>query len=119
MGPMRSIAEMIRGARHIELFILLLLVAALGLLLINNTGGNTGSRTDVEARLERLLHGIDGIGDVDVMISTDADGVPAGAAVVVGGRLDMSTRLEIQSAIQALLDIETNRIRIIGKGGYA
>jgi len=49
----------------------------------------------------------------------DSDGKPSAAAVVAEELDDICVRLEIQSAIQALLDIDTNRIRVIGKGGWA
>lgn len=113
---MKSVVEYIRAARHIEVFVIVVLFAVLGLLLLNGTG-KPADRTDDEARLARLLEGIDGVIDVDVMIATDADGKPMGVAVVTGGQLDISARLQIQSAIQALMDIDLNRIRIIGKGG--
>lgn len=115
--PMKSIAEYFHAARHIELFILLLLLSALGLWLIGGAGGGTSAKTDAEARLERLLERVDGVRDVEVMISTDGEGKPMGVAVVAGGRVELSARLEMQSAIQALMDIDTSRIHIIGKGG--
>ena len=114
---MKSFIEGLRAARHIELILLIVLLAALGLLMISGLGGAPADRTDAEARLERLIERIEGVGDADVMISTDAEGNPVGAAVVVSGTLDVRARLEIQSAIQALLDIELKRIRVIGRGG--
>lgn len=114
---MKSIAESLRGARHIELFIILLLVAALGLLMLNQADRPSGG-SDAESRLARLLKGMDGVKGAEVMISTDAEGNPVGVAAVVEGSVDMATRLEMQSAIQALMDIDARRIRIICKGGH-
>lgn len=113
---MKSILESLRAARHIEVILLAVLIAALGLWMLGSANREPAG-TDVEARLERLIERIGGVGDVDVMISTDEDGHPVGAAVVAGGSLDVRTTLEIQSAIQALLDIDLQRIRIISRGG--
>ena len=115
---MKSIFETLRGARHLELFILMLLLSALGLLLLNGSGANPGRSSD-EIRLERLLERIDGVGDAAVMIALDGDGKPVGAAVVAEGLTDVRARLEVQSAIQALLDIDIDRIRVIGRGGVS
>lgn len=114
---MKTLVESIRGARFIGLFLLVALLSALGLMLLNSGERGPSGGTELESRLERLLEGIDGVGDADVMITTDEQDRPVGVAVVVGGNLDVRTTLEIQSAIQALLDIDLKRIRIIGRGG--
>ena len=114
---MKSLIESIRGARFIELFLLVALLGALGLLLSGGVDRRAVNKTELESRLERLLEGIEGVGNADVMISTDGEGRPVGVAVVASGALGVRTALEMQSAIQALLDIDTNRIRIIGRGG--
>ena len=116
---MKTFLETLRAARYLEWFLLLLLLSALGLMLLNHTGDTASDKLPDEVRLERLLERIDGVGDVDVMIAVDDNGKPAAAAVVAKGLDDIGVRLEIQSAIHALLDIDTNRIRVIGKGGWA
>lgn len=114
---MKSLLESLRAARHIELLILIVLLAALALFMLGGAGRAPSGGTDAEARLEKLLGRVEGVGSVDVMISLDADGNPAGAAVVADGPLSVRATLEIQSAIQALLDIDLSRIRVIGRGG--
>ena len=116
---MKSFLETLRGARYLEWFLLVVLLSTLGLMLLRNTGTQKTGKLPEEIRLERLLERIDGVGDVDVMIAMDDDGKPSAAAVVAEGMDDIGTRLEIQSTIQALLDIDLNRIRIIGRGGWA
>ena len=114
---MKSIFESLRAARHIELLILIVLLAALALFMLGGARREPAGGTDVEARLERLLKRIEGVEDVDVMITLGDDDRPAGAAVVSDRPLTVRATLEIQSAIQALLDIDLNRIRVIGRGG--
>lgn len=116
---MKSFLETLRGARYIEWFLLVVLLSALGLMLLNDAGGDRTDKLPEEIRLERLLERIDGVGKVDVMISLGENGKPTAAAVVAEGMDDIGVRLEIQSAIQALLGIDLNRIRVIGKGGWA
>ena len=116
---MKSFLEALRGARYLEWFLLVALLSTLGLMLLRNTDAQPSAKLPEEVRLERLLERIDGVGDVDVMIAMDSDGKPSAAAVVAEGLDDICVQLEIQSAIQALLDIDTNRIRVIGKGGWA
>lgn len=114
---MKAILESLRAARHIELILILVLLAALGLWAFRSPGNTLSNKTELELRIERLLEHMDGVGSVEVMVSVDADGNPAGAAVVVNDAISVRSRLEIQSAIQALLNIEAQRIRVIGKGG--
>ena len=114
---MKAFFESLRAARHIELLILIVLLAALSLVVLSGARRETTGSTDVETRLEKLLGRIEDVGNVDVMISLDADGSPAGAAVVTDSPLSVRATLEIQSAIRALLDIDLDRIRVIGRGG--
>lgn len=114
---MKTIIESLRAARHIELLILIVLLAALALFMLGGARREPATGTALEARLEKLLKRIEGAGDVHVMISLDGDDRPVGAAVVTDRPLTVRATLEIQSAIQALLDIDLDRIRVIGRGG--
>ena len=111
---MRSLLERLRAARHIELGALIVALAVLALVLTGSgSSGRDDSATSAERRLCRLLEQIDGVGKVSVMISEDG-----GGAVIVASELDdLRTALEIQSAAKALLNIDLNRIRVIGKRG--
>ena len=115
---MRRLLDDLRGARHIALFAALALLALAALLAMNVRGTRDTGGTALELRLQRLLSGLDGVGQVRVMITTDGEGRPEGVAVVCDGLCDMRAYLEIQSAIQALLDVDVTRIRIIGRNGF-
>lgn len=118
---MKPLWERLRGARRIEWFAALVLLALLALAL-------TGSRlewpgehggTALEKRLESILSRIDGVGPVSVMISEDGDGNPIGALIVAKALEDVRPALEIQIAVRTLLGIDENRIRVIGgQGSY-
>ncbi len=68
-----------------------------------------------------MLEQIDGVGHVSAMISLDEEGAVTGAVIVASDLNDVLTGLEIQSAVQALLGVEADRIRVIpgrnGRGG--
>lgn len=71
----------------------------------------------LEKRLEALLSQIDGAGEVRVMVTESETGGIVGAVVITGGKLSMLTYLNLQSAVQTLLDIDMSRIRVIGGPG--
>ena len=108
---MRALWENLRAARYIEIGILLAVLAALGLMLTGGRTDDTIAATEPERRLCRLLEQIEGVGKVSVMISEDG-----GGAVIVASELDdWRTALEIQSAARAVLNVELDRVCVIGK----
>ena len=114
---MKAALDRLRGARGLELFALMAVVAAiLAIALGTGTGQKTGAseQTPLELRLEGVLEKIDGAGDVSVMITQREDGEIVGAAVVTSGIGGVSAYLDMQSAVKTLLNIDTSRIQIIG-----
>lgn len=110
--------DRIRGARHVGLFAALALVALLLLILLGQKGPQSdGERTALEARLERVLSGIDGAGTVRAMVSEDDAGRATGAVIVAPEAEDVRTYLSLQAAVSKLLALEVDRIEIICKGG--
>ena len=106
--------ERLRAARDVEVGVLLVALALLGLAVATAVApaGDDGA-TDLERRLCRLLEGIDGVGRVSVMIAEDG-----GGAVIVASDLDdVRTAIEVQSAAKALLNIDLDRICVIGRRG--
>ena len=120
---MRSIIERIRerlrGARRLELYAAAVALALLGLIALRSApGGVTVQRTELEARLERVLSRIDGAGAVSAMINEDADGTVIGAVVVADGLSGVRAYLQLQRAVRAALDIEVSRVTIIGGSAF-
>lgn len=110
--------ERLRGARRIEALALLALVALLALLLLRMGGGtSTQQKTDVEARLERMLSAIEGAGRVRAMVTQDADGDVTGALIVADGLDDVRTYLSLERAVTTLLQLDAERVTIIGRDG--
>ena len=108
--------DRLRSARHIWLFAAVALACLLALVgLKNNPIAVSPDRSALEARLEGILSSIEGAGRVRVMITQSEDGAPTGAVVVANEVEDMRAYLNMQSAVRTLLDIDLDRIRIIGR----
>ena len=119
MADMASgLLERLRGARRIELFLALALAALLALALLGarNDGGE-GQKTALEARVERILGQIDGAGRVSAMITEAEDGSVVGVLIVADRLEDVGVYLRLQRAVAALLDIEAEKIEIMGRSG--
>lgn len=110
-----ALMDRLRGARRIELIAALALAALLALMMIGGAGGAGQTvRTPLESRLERILSGIGGVGRVSAMITEDDDGNVAGVVIVANGLEDVSAYLRVQRAVLSLLDVQADRVEIIG-----
>lgn len=109
---MKRFLEELRGARRIELF---LAIAAIAVLLLVQMRNETISvcRTEQELRLIAILNSIEGVGQVDAMIS---EGEPPGVLIVAEGADEMSVMLRLQYAVQTLLGVEASRVEIVPHG---
>ena len=114
----KRLLEGLRGARRIEWFAALALAALLMLMLVNLDRDGGGDGTPLEGRVERILQRIDGAGRVSAMITQGEDGAVTGALIVAEGLDDVQTYLRLQRAVSAMLDLEPERIEIIGGGTF-
>ena len=111
----KALLERLRGARRIELFAALALAALLALILMKADFPPAEQKTELEARVERILTKIEGAGRVSAMITQDAEGGVTGALIVADGLNDMGTYLKLQRAVESLLEVDASRIEIIGR----
>ena len=111
-------AERYRGARHIEWFAMIALVALAVLLMTGRTRteAKTPPKSDTEARLEQMLSQLSGVEAVSVMIAQNDQGKATGVLVTARSIRDIRTYLQIQQAVATLLDVEIDRIEIVGDG---
>ena len=110
--------ERLRGARRIELFAALALAALIALLLLK--GGSSGGeveKTELASRVERIPSRMEGVGEVSAMITEDEAGGVRGALIVAGELDEVGVYLRLQRAVAALLEVEVDKIEIIGRAG--
>ena len=112
---MNRIASWIKERKKLILVIALivLLVAVVYLFFGTDSDGSSASvsKTDTEIKLEALLEAIDGVGDVEIMITTDDDGI-AGVVIVCEGASSIMVRNDILNAVSTALNINKNIIAI-------
>ena len=111
MAVFAKFTDELRGARRVELMVILALAAVLFLALLSYDREDAGT-TDLETRLERALEAVKGAGDVRVMITENGDGGVVGVLVVAEGAGDISVRLDILYAVRTLMGIDSNQVEI-------
>lgn len=110
-----GLLERLRGARRVELFAALVVASMLALMLVRGSvGSGRAQKTELETRLENILSRIEGAGSVSAMVAQDADGTVTGVLVVADALSDVRAYLRLQSAVRALLEVELDRIEIVG-----
>ena len=107
--------EKLKGARRIEVFLVLAALAACVLLL--GRGAQTAQDT-LEARMAAVFSQIEGAGRVSVILSrgeavSGSEGAVTGAVIVAQGASRAGVLLELQRAAQALLGLELDSIEVL------
>ena len=93
------------------------LAACIGLALL--AGSIQNASGSEESRLNRVLSGIEGAGQVEVAVYYD-EAAPCGAVVVAEGADSIAVQLRLTNAVTALLGLSPERIAVFPRqGGYA
>lgn len=117
MGTFSRIAEALRGARKLEIFLGVAVICAVCLLASGNIGENGSGMTALETRMADIFSEIEGAGEVRVLINESEDGGVEGVLVVAEGADRLDVRLRLMSAVMATLGTDASRIEIIGMEG--
>ena len=85
---------------------------------IEGAQDNTMSSTDSyqyarEEELRTLLQKVEGVGDVEVMITLKDSNEPEGIVIVCEGGYDSAIKREITEAVGALFSIESHKIKVM------
>ena len=107
---MKKFLEELKGARRIEWFLIILAVCLILLTWNNENSDNVHNLTEQEQRICSVLRKIEGVGELEIMISENNSG---GILVVAEGAEDLNVCLRIQYAIHTLLGTEISKIEII------
>ena len=111
----KAVFEWLRGARRIGLYAALVGLALLALICLRNLPSTPhAEKTALETRLERILVQLEGVDEVSAMVTESDEGTVTGVVIVAEGLKDVRAYLQIQRAVQTLLDIDCSRISIIG-----
>lgn len=108
---MKRLLDALKSAHRIELLIIAAMLCVLLVLGMGYPRGDTNLRSDAERRMERILSRIEGAGKVSVMLAEQEDRYLGCVVAAEGG--DVKTMLELQRAVQALTDLELERIEIV------
>lgn len=103
---MKHLLETLKSARWIELLLLSAFLCILLLLMLN---GKTVPADSEEARMSRILSGITGAGEVEVMLGGEDKGV----LVLAEGADDIAVMLSLQRSVQTLTGLPIEKIEII------
>ena len=112
-----TLMDRLRGARRIELYAAIVVLAVLALIVLRGERADPGGELPLERRLERILSRIDGAGEVSVMINEGSDEAGGGMVVIAAGLRDVRAYLQLQRAAQAATGMDISRIAIIGNDG--
>ena len=110
-----KILQHLRGARKIELFVLIAIVAMVVLMYVSRSSDNYKG-TEIETRLEMALEAVEGVGKVKVVINEVNEEGITGVLVVAQGVDKLNTYMKVQSAVKTLLDVDISCIEIIEMG---
>ena len=128
--------DKLKKIKHIEIYILILFIAVLGLIFFSTTkrtgtasGDATtvsGYITSVETRLENILSNIEGVSNVNVMISLDMQDAEVensnlkmssfpsikGVLITAKGVDDTYTKMKVLHAVETVIEVTGHNIQI-------
>lgn len=128
--------EKIKKIKHIEIYVLILFVAIVGLIFYSNktthndaseeTSSVTGYISNIESKLENILSRIDGVSNVSVMISLDMhdsvvensslkiNSFPSikGVLITAKGVDNTYAKMKVLHAVETVIDVSSNNIQI-------
>lgn len=97
--------------------LLVVLLAGVLLLVIaiptESSQSSITSGTNVEQRLEGILSQMEGVGNVNVMVTFQEDDAVEGIAVIAEGGDNPVVIQNIIEVVQALFDVESHKIKVI------
>lgn len=114
----QNIWKTLLGDKKNKWFILLLVGILLVVISIPtksnvDTDASYNGGTDVESRLENILSKMQGIGDVQVMITYQEDNQVEGVVVAAEGGGNSVIVRKITEVVQALFDVDSHKIKVI------
>ena len=116
MNEQQNIWKSFQGKLNKNHLLIFLLIGVLLLVIAIPTEDSqikSGENTDLEKRLESILEGMNGVGDVNVMITLKEDESVEGVAVVAEGGDNAVIVRNITEVVQALFDVDSHKIMVM------
>lgn len=116
MREQQSIWKIFLGKWNKNHLLVFLLIGILLMVIAIPTGENQirdEENTELEKRLEAILEGMEGVGNVNVMITLQEDDAVEGVAIVAEGGDDAVTVRNITEVVQALFHVDSHKIKVI------
>ena len=116
MREQQSIWKIFLGKWNKNHFLVFLLIGILLMVIAIPTGENQirdEENTELEKRLEAILEGMEGVGNVNVMITLQEDDAVEGVAIVAEGGDNAVTVRNITEVVQALFHVDSHKIKVI------
>lgn len=114
---MKKAAEYLKENKNILIVGVLIFILILAVALINAGGGDGNAassdslKSQEEIKLTRILSELEGVGDAEVMITSDDEGVK-GVVIVCEGAENIMVRSSILNVVSTALNIDKNNIAI-------
>ena len=116
MREQQSIWKIFLGKWNKNHLLVFLLIGILLMVIAIPTGENQirdEENTELEKRLEAILEGMEGVGNVNVMITLQEDDAVEGVAIVAEGGDNAVTVRNITEVVQALFHVDSHKIKVI------
>lgn len=114
---MRKVLNFVSDNKKI-IIVVVLIIVLIGTIYFINKSGNTAAtsapvsgKSETEAKLTSILQRMDGVGEVDVMITESENGIE-GVVVVCAGANNIMTKNDILNAVSTALKIDKKIIAI-------
>lgn len=113
---MKKVAEYLKGNKNIIIIAALILILILAVALLNAGGGDEsasgdGLRSQEELKLMKILSEIDGVGEAEVMITSD-DGSVVGVVIVCEGANNIMVKSDVLNVVSTALNVDKNNIAV-------
>ena len=95
-----------------KLYIMFLGIGLILLVFSTSFSGTQSNDSKLEIRLKTVLEKIDGVGEISVMISSNANNEVEGVVVVARGAENPTVRMIINDAAIAVLGVKPHKIQV-------
>ena len=94
-------------------YVILILVGVF--ILILPSVGEHNSINTVETELKSILEMVEGVGDIDVMVTFEGDNAVKGAIIVAEGAEDTIIRKMLQDSAVSVLNLPEHKVKVLTK----